>query len=298
MRWIAVVVLVGCGRISFDPLAANGANDGATDGGANTCWSAWMDGSFMPSPPRRLDELVTGSPLSDPSLSADGLTLYYVTSASGNNEIARATRPALRAAWTPAGVIPELSDPNPDTKLTLTADGTIGVIASARGGADFELYTVTRPNTSSPFGAPTKTHVTALETTRDEFDPHISNDGLRLYWAPIKPTGGQHSILASRAAVTDDFAMDRLLDDINDAADPALSPDELVITWSFGGPSDVLYATRATTADMFGAKQMVPVINSTTGHDVDAEMTYDGCEIFFASNRLGIREIYTSIITP
>jgi Tol biopolymer transport system component len=294
MRW-AVVLLAGCGRIAFDPLETT--PDTAT-GGATGCWPAWMDGSFSPSPPRRLDELVTGSPLSDPSLSSDGLTLYYVTAASGNSEVARATRTALRAPWTPAGVIAELSNPNADTKLTLAANGQIGIFASARGGADFELYMVTRPDATSAFATPTKTHVTALETTRDEFDPHISSDGLRIYWAPIKATGGQHSILASRASVTDDFAIERMLDEINDSADPALSPDELVITMSFGGPSDILYATRASTSDPFGTRQPLPVINSTTGHDVDAEMTADGCEIFFASNRAGTREIYTAIMVP
>jgi Tol biopolymer transport system component len=295
---LALVALIGCGRIAFDPLGTGNGDaggDSAVDAG---CWPQWRAGTLSPSPARRLDELGTGAQLSDASVSSDGLTLYYVSNASGNQEILTATRSAPRMAWTPTGAIAELLSPADDTKLSVSADGLLGIFSSARGGADFELYMIERANANDPWSAPTKNHVMALETTRDEFDPHLSADGLRLYFAPITATGGQQLFLASRTSRTADFAIERTLDDVNGnaGADPATSPDELMLTVSIGVPSNVNYTTRATASDSFAPIQPIPVINDPTGHDTDGELSADGCEIYFSSTRAGTKQLYTSIL--
>ena len=144
---LAVVLLVGCGRINFDTRLADGDGGGSDSGDSGSdvgCWPAWKDGSVRFSTPRQLTELGPVATVhGDPWPTGDVLTLYY-TDGNANPEINYATRPDRQSMWTPQGLVTELTGSGIDAKLTLSSDELVGVFSSDRGGAGVDYYGVTR----------------------------------------------------------------------------------------------------------------------------------------------------------
>jgi Tol biopolymer transport system component len=132
-----------------------------------------------------------------------------------------------------------------------------------------------------------------------QHDPELSDDGLRMYYAP-NPGGGQRVHLATRATRGDPFGPGAELAALTPAitVDPTLSPDELVLVYA-GTPDvgttpvDLYYATRSSTALEFTNPMPLTALNTTT-QDADPALSADGCELVFASNRGagGDRDIY------
>ena len=294
-----VVVLAGCGRVNFDPLAGDGgpSDDGA---GAVTCWPAWKAGTPSIGAPRQLTELGAGIRRGDPSPMRDALTLYYYEDAT-TAELHYATRTDRSATWTPRGLIPELASTDNNTKLTVTADGLTGVFASTRvGNASYALWMTTRTAASGSFGAPTQSQLAPVNIAGDNLDPHIASDGLHLYFAP-DPGTGQQIVVASRATSADVFATDRVMTELampDTYSDPTVSPDELVIAYAAQLNAQLFYAVRTDRTQPFGAPQLVPNVNGGAGRQTDVELTHDGCEIYFSSTRSGTKDVYVSVVTP
>ena len=299
-----VVVLAGCGRVNFDPLArGDGDGDSGTTGDgavATDCWPAWKAGTMQVGTPRLLTELGATVKRGDPSPTPDGLTLYYVEEVT-DSELHVATRSQLGDPWTPRGLITELSSPNIDTKLTMTADGLTGVYASNRvTGADTDIWMVTRSTPTGTFNTPTTTLLTGVNTTNSEFDPHLTADGLHLYYAPDVGTG-QIIKLAVRDTTAVAFTPFRDLTELampDSYSDPTVSPDELVIAYAAQLNAKLYYAVRTDRTQPFGAPQLVPNVNGGTGRQTDVELTSDGCELYSSSTRSGTKEIYVSVVTP
>lgn len=78
-------------------------------------------------------------------------------------------------------------------------------------------------------------------------------------------------------------------------ARPRLSPDELsVIFYSDRlGDRDLFTASRTAIGQPFSMPAILPVVN-TTSFDRDPALTPDGKELFFASDRFGSLDIFTS----
>jgi hypothetical protein len=294
MRVLGLIVLAGCGRIAFDELRTGdaAAGDGAAD---TTCWLAWRAQTVRLGAPRQLTELGAAQH-GDAFPSFDGRTLYYVEEV-GNAEIHYATRPEGGIAWTPQGAIAELSNPASDVKLTLSADELVGVFSSNRAGADFQLWHVTRPTKTAPFSVPSQALLGNTNTAFDDFDAHLTPDGLHLYYAPDSG-GGQLIQLYTRAIVTDAFAFDRSLFEIQQTgtySDPSVSPDELVIVYAGLASGELFYALRTTTSVNFEPPQLVPDVDGG-GRQTDVEVSSDGCELYFSSTRTGTKEIFVSTV--
>lgn len=299
MRGCVVVLLLaaGCGRIDFDELTTGDSQ--TSDGVAAGCWASWRSGAVAVQAPRMLDELSTGVSLGDPSLSGDALTLYY-TRADASVDLHVATRAAIGDRWTPVGAISELDMASDDTKLTVTSDGLTGVFASNRASTDIELFMTSRSATTDPWGTPTRTPLTSINTPQDDYDPDFTADGLHLYFAP-NPGTGQQIVSAVRSSLTATFVTERVVDELamgTTYSDPTLSPDELVIAYAANSAAMLYYATRASRADRFGPPVTIPMVNGGTGRQTDAELSADGCELYFSSTRTGTKELYVATIQP
>jgi hypothetical protein len=289
-------VLAGCGRWGFDAIDVDAPPSDLGDG---DCWSAWTTGPLRLSAPRPVTELTTTEANGDPSLSSDALAMYF-SRGSGPKDFYVVRRSDRDSPWDAPTLLTDLSSSQDDTKLTLTADGLVAILSSNRTPAtSFDLWEATRDFSAVSFGAPTRTPFAALNTNMNQYDPHVSRDGLRVYYAP-SVSGTQVIHLAARTArgmAFDPPVAFSLGQDFS--ADPSLSPDERVLVYSASegtNPTSMYYATRTSTSEPFGAGTQMPLYDVPV-YDQDPEISYDGCELYFASMRAGmVLQLYVTFV--
>ena len=302
--------LAACGRAGFARLATDGGEDFVDDAfdaagpdvAFGDCWDAWRSGPLQLSPPRRLMELSTPALEGDPWLSPDALTLYFNRANPTTGDLFAASRPDRYSPFGAPMPITELNSTGDETKVSMTLNGLIAIWSTDRmGSKGWDLWEATRSAATQPFGTPTQTTLAQLNDNADQFDPHLSVDGLRLYYAPSSGPG-QSIELSTRATTTDNFSAPVGVTDLgtNRNCDPAPSPDELVIIYSArqvaGDPLTLWYATRTSTAAPFSNARRITGINDGTQHDQDPAVSFDGCELFFRSPRSGDSELYVSVV--
>lgn len=266
-----------------------------------TCWAAWQDGSIALSAPARLDELADGGQLRNASISGDGRTLYYGREVAGRGlDNHAATRAEVGAPWRPEGPVAELNSAQHDRRMSTSADGTVAVVSSERDGATIlNLWYATRVDPRGPFSAPSKDLIGMANTPEDDHGAELSADGLSLYFAPYSPSG-QSIQVATRTSRDAPFGRPApvVIDDgASFSANPAVSPDELVMVFVSGqGDNQLYYAVRATRVAPFGAPVQVPGVNVAGVFDGESEISSDGCEVYFTSERGGggVRELYVA----
>ena len=171
--------------------------------------------SVVPSflPPVNLASVNTAAGDSAPTLSADGLTLYFHSNRAGGNggaDIWQATRSSLAEPFgTPTNIGDAVNSGANETAPALSNDGLSLFFASTRSGGNgiSDVYMATRASTSDPFGAPVNLG-TGVNTSRPEFAPAISADGLSLYFQRAGGVGGLGSAdiwVATRVSTSDPF---------------------------------------------------------------------------------------------
>lgn len=280
------------------PGDAAAGGDAAIDAAAPTgCYAHWFNGDLTITPPALVLAASFFLESRDPWISSDSLRLYLSQSTSVNGSghdifLATRTTPSL-AFGTPVRVV-NLSAASDDIRPALTADERLIVLASNRNGAGFEIFMATRPTALDAFPAPDDRHLLNINADGvDHFDPFLSGDGLRLYFAPVTAPG-QRILVASRPTLDADFeppvAVRGLASDASSDADPALSPDERVIVFTSNragglGGTDLWYATRPDTQHDFSPPILIPMVNGLD-NEGDPMLTADGCLLFFASNRV------------
>src|SRR5262249_45711483 len=133
-----------------------------------------------------------GQRTQSPSLSADGLTLFFTAYDTGNvqNDIYQATRPTVNDPW--GNVIMLGSDINVpgyyDAQPSISSDGLKLFFNSNRPGGFgyFDLYVATRPTLVAPWG-PAVNLGSQVNTAYDDKGPEISPDGSLLYFYSNRP---------------------------------------------------------------------------------------------------------------
>lgn len=163
-----------------------------------------------------------------PSVTGDGLTLYYALIAPGQTtgDLYVTSRPN-RTAEFPAGTpVAGLNSTVDDLDAFITADDSTLYFDSARpGGAGvLDLYFAVRQQASGLFDAPQA--LTNLNTSVTDGHPVLTRDGLTLYWSSARSDGG-----------------------------------------ALGG-TDIWTATRTSTAGSFGTPVQVPELSSSASESL------------------------------
>ncbi len=228
----------------------------------------------------------------DPFLSPDELTIYFAS----NNDVNVATRTALDAPFGMPTVFAPASSSASESKMSMTFDGTFLVVASDRSGGKGMADIWAGPTTLPP--SLDETHLDSVDDGNNQLDPSINDDGTHLYLAPVPAGNPQEIDVAIRGAMDQDFATPTKLKNINSSsgeADPALTPDELVIVFSSrrnaGQGVDLYYATRDVASNDFDAPSAIPAVNGPDD-DNDPVISRDGCRLYFSSHRSGTDELY------
>ena len=155
-----------------------------------------------------------------------------------------------------------------------------------------DIWVSTRATTSSSFGVESQPGLDPVDTLDEEYDPElVAGDTTRLYLSP-QPPGMARLARATRPSAGVPFDVPVILPGLEDvaAADPTISPDERVLVFSAGATTaevDLYFTTRVDRDAPFAIPILIPTVNDPTQYDANADLSDDGCELYFDSKRGG-----------
>jgi len=165
--------------------------------------------------PVRILEVSSGSNETGPSISGDGLTLYFASDRPGTlglNDVWVSTRASRTATWGVPVHLSDLSSSTDDTGIAGTNDDLKAVFASDRLGGDGGLFLSSRASASATWGTPTL--ISEVHQVPRQNSPMLSDDGLSLTWDVNFGNGGDFYV-ATRATILDTFGTPTLLSDLS-----------------------------------------------------------------------------------
>jgi len=262
--------------------------DGAPSDAATGCVQRWIQGPSIVSP-TEITGINTSNGEGDPFVTRDELEIYVAS----NGDVYRATRGSTSTGFSGRTLDNNLSSSSNDSKVSFTANGLTAFVGSERSGGE-GATDVWRGTRSTPSGAFSfdQLYLAAVNDSNPQWDPHISEDGLRLYLAP--GGGTQHIALATRTASNTAFGAPTTIPELQSAMvdnDPTLTADERVIVFasSRDGTRKLWYATRTGPIDGFGTPRVVPGV---VDGDDSPHLSADGCRLYFVSQRGGNDDVY------
>lgn len=228
-----------------------------------------------------------------PTLSSDGLTMYLSLSVSGSNEqIAVATRPDRGNTFGNVSLLPSPVNTSIDGTPELSADGLSLYFFSQRAGGtgNRDLYVATRSSTAVQFG--TVRQLSSVNSRQRDDRPRVSPDELTLYFCSQRASSADDLWRATRSARSDAFGAPTVVSELNSSGNDAgasLTPDGKLVLFASDrsggvGGMDIYRATRENTANPFSPPELVAELSSSAD-DFDVQLSADGQEVFFASNR-------------
>lgn len=206
--------------------------------------------------PAAVTELNSGMFDASPTVSADGLSIWFVsyrTGGPGAGDIYTSTRARRTDPWAKPKVVTELSTMFYEDSITVTPDGLVAYFHSSRNtgsAANSQIFRTSRLSTTSAWSAPTV--VTELASTYDDANAWISPDECTLYFDSDRPGGqGQYDLFVATRPVPD-ARFDKVVpaSELNGTfydADPFLTADQRTIIFATNRPAsefDIYEATR------------------------------------------------------
>jgi Tol biopolymer transport system component len=258
--------------------------------------------------PFRAPEALTGlgqnsADLYNPSLSADGTTLYFsVEPAFGDADIYVATRSDRGTAFQTPTALSAIDTSSDEGSPVVSNDGLTLYFHSTRfggyGGRD--LWLATRSSPQGTFG--NATLLGGVNGNADDNLPWLSKDELVIVFSSTR-SGESDLYTAKRTRRSDDFGTPTQLGGVNGVMSredrAALSNDGLVLYFASDraggqGDKDLWTATRASPQGDFAGITNLPVLN-TNQRDIDVALSADVRELVFSSNRGGRFQLYRSL---
>jgi Tol biopolymer transport system component len=236
-----------------------------------------------------------------PSLSADGLALYFASDrvgGYGKEDIWVSTRAMATAPFgPPTNLGPTVNSLYSDFAPEISADGFSLYLGSDRPGGEggVDLWMAKRASATGPFGPPENLGP-AINTRYMDDHPDITEDGLSLYLTSDRPGGSGDADLwvAARSSIDEPFGSPtNLRPGLNNASydgEASISSDGLTLFFASDRPGgigerDIWVATRSTTSAPFGsAKDLGRPINSSF-QDATPDISGDGRTLYFLSDR-------------
>ncbi|HTL38812.1 MAG TPA: hypothetical protein VL326_37030 [Kofleriaceae bacterium] len=280
--WLCLGVLAGCGRFGFSQRSGGDAAVETADTASSDA-GICHTGTF--GPPQLIANTATISEESAPSISADELTLYFVSNRgpSQMRAIWQTTRVAKTDAFGPPVIVPQIDSSVDDGEPDISDDGLTIYYWSVRAGQPGVIYSATRATTSDTFvdqGA-----LQIIGDTSSTTGPQISADELTLFYASSQ----LEIAYATRLDRSSPFSFARETDEVNSAptdSSPSLTADGLELFFESyrTGPAVIYRATRASTADVFSAP--VALVELAAGNpDAGApDISRDGRTLYYFIN--------------
>jgi len=265
--------------------------------------SSVANADFTLGEPANLGPTVNGSGAEGyPSISADGLSLYFWSDRPGGysgGDIWVTTRASVSDPWgAPVNLGATVNSPVGQTTPNISPDGLSLYFASSRdrGGAAADLYVTTRATLSDAWGPAVNLGPTVNSSAGGQGGPSISADGLSLYFASDRPGGyGMVDLwVTTRATLSDPWGppanLGRTVNSNAFEAHPSISADGLALFFEGGSgyPDDIWVTRRAAVSDPWGPPvHLGPGVNLSAADDATPNISADGRTLYFCSNRPG-----------
>jgi len=240
--------------------------------------------------PERLQELAADDENANPTLTADGLEIFYTSKRDGGEaDVWHATRGSPFEPFGTPERLESVSSDSYDTSPAISSDGLTLWLASKRGGGELDIYASKRDSSDAAWPSPES--VAPLNSDAREIPRPpgaqglimpLSSDRDGLYWI----------YLARRASTDAEFGAPELVTSLADpdriAVDACLTDDGLTLFFA-GGPTEDdaqdLYVSRRSSMDSdFGPAEPLIALN-TDADERDPWLSPDGTVLYFASDR-------------
>jgi len=299
---------IGCGSVN------NGHQpDAAAGGGADAAVDAAAPPRCDPSKPFGAPTIVAninGSGVDQGARLVDDLTLYFgsVRPPSTTVGLYKATRSSPTSPFGAPVPLTMINNTGAASGPTLTGDGLTMYYALIPAGQTTQttgdIYVTTRANKAAEFlgGTP----VAQVNSTIDDLDPFITEDGSALYFDSARGSTALHLYVAVRQS-DGSFATPQALNNLNTNmvdGHPVLSQDGRTLYWSSNrtdggaqGGTDIWAATRPSTAGSFGTPFRVPELSSANNESM-SWISPDSCLVYLQSDRpggLGAQDIWQAV---
>ncbi|MHC4464479.1 MAG: hypothetical protein ACYS9C_09785 [Planctomycetota bacterium] len=248
---------------------------------------------------------IVNSPTLDgtPSISGDGLELYFNSQRSGgygHYDVWVSTRETTGDPWgEPVNLGPTINTSRLDGCEQISADGlTLHFTSNRPGGyGGWDIYVTTRDTASDPWGEPVNLGP-PFNTSAADGPAFMSADGLELFFDSSRPGGsGSTDIYMTTRATIDDPWVEpiNLGPTVNSSAVDSsanISADGLTLFFMSNRPGgygkfDLWVTRRATTNDDWGIPVNLGSIVNTSAFDGGASISADGSTLYFMSGRPG-----------
>ena len=250
-------------------------------------------------------EPVTGLDFEDnvfgPALSADGRTLYFSAYVSGEQQIYSATRDERGRAFEDVRELPGINSPASDGSPFISSDGERLYLFSERAGGvgQRDVWISRRQSGASRFAEPQL--LAGINSRATELLPWLAADELTVIFVSDRAggRGGSDLWMAQRDALDADFEAPTNLAELSSGENEGravLSADGLSAFFSSdrsggrGGP-DLWMAIRTQRQQPFVVLLNLASLNSGES-DQDVALSSDGTELFFASSRGGVSQLW------
>jgi formylglycine-generating enzyme required for sulfatase activity/serine/threonine protein kinase len=256
-------------------------------------------------PPENLGP-VLNSPKADmhPRLSADGLTLLFVSGRDGGlglNDIYQSVRDDVDSPWQPpTNLGPVINSPVEDTTPCLSADGLTLVWSSKRSESvgDFDIFLSRRSGIDAPWQPP-ESIGPAINTAEQESGTALSADGLTLLFHGIREGDANFELwMAQRPDLNAPFGTARRLGSPINSDEQDLSGflsadgtvllfDRHILVDDKPTNRDLWWAARRTSEAAFDPPRRIDAVNDAVEQDAGASLSSDGRTLYFWSRRAG-----------
>jgi hypothetical protein len=254
--------------------------------------------------PENLGPVVNSSSVEGgPSISFDGLTLFFSSSRPGgfgSGDLWMAARAGTFGPWeSPVHLGPTVNTAFNDGAPCISTDALTLFFQSNRPGGfgGWDLWMTTRVSPEGPWEAPVNLGPT-VNSSSTEWGPEISFDGLTLFFSSTRPGGfGSWDLwMTTRASVSDPWSTPvNLGPTVNTSADdlgPAISPNGLTLFFASTRPgglggTDLWMTSRASIEDPWEPPVLLPAPVNTSSGDATPSISADGTTLFFRSDRPG-----------
>ena len=258
--------------------------------------------------PTNLGETVNSLNGGGPSISADGLSLFFDSDREGGYgsfDIWMTTRESIQEAWgEPVNLGPTVNTSSIDGTQGISPNGLELYFASSRpgrvGGSGwnaFDIWVTTRETIDDEWGIPVNLGSTINSSSLD-WGASITSDGLELYFESNRPGGfGQGDIYVSTRATKENGWEQSIIlgPPVNTSfsdCDPSISVDGLVLFFGSDRPGgsgswDLWMTRRKTKNDPWGEPVNLGVTVNTPVEERGPSISSDGSTLFFNSDRPG-----------
>ena len=248
----------------------------------------------------------SAGPDESPSLSSDGLSLYFCSKRPGGNgsfDIYVTTRPTQADDWgEPVNLGPQLNRGGREQAPAISPNG-LELYHTRVWNGNYDIWVSTRETTEDNWGDPARLGTTINKSSSIEFQSNFSPDGLSLYFGSTRSGGSGNADLWLTTRETINSAWSTAVNlgpTVNSSAHdgcPSITADESVLFFSSWGISPYrpggfgasdLWMTRRTSAndDSSTPVNLGPAIN-TADHELGPAISPDGSTLYFISDRPG-----------